>query len=261
MTGATARRVQSGEAGNSSGRTYFNPWRAYCEQLLSMVDSAQDARLSAIDQHKASTARGAKRTPSYRGYYVGASILAFDTSEGQQELYTNAAHNTKTRPDADGICAERRLVDRILRANRRVEKALEIVGLVVVAEPQRDDVSDFQSETLWPCSQRCWPNLIQSRKIGSNVLVTTVRPNKHKTQVQTAEELDVFYTELKAGNRLREPITVDHTQDDWHELVGHFDRLFPRDVDPFESAETKQACVEAARMAIQGYTPLQLVRG
>jgi hypothetical protein len=261
MTGAAASRAQSGESSGSSERTFFNPWRVYCEQLLNMATAAQDARLAATEQHRASQARGAKRTPSYRGFYVGASVLAFDRSEGEQELYMNTAHNTKTRPDADGICAERRLVDRILRANRRVETALEIVGVVVVAEPQRDDVSGFQSETLWPCSQRCWPGLIHRGKLDSNVLITTVRPNLHKTQVQTAGELDRFYTELKAGNRLREPITVDHTQEDWGTLVNQFDEQFPRNVNPFQSPETRQACVEAARMAIQGYTPLRLVTG
>lgn len=228
--------------------TTFNPWREFCSQLPALVDAAYRVREDAIGTHKP-----ASRNASHRGYYVGASIMVFGRSaDGGQTILTDAATNTKPRQDSDGVCAERRLTDRVARFSRASGMLLETVGLVVIGEPQPDQATGFDPETLWMCSERCWPRIIEPGKISRDALITTVRPNKHKTQVQTAEELDEFYAALVAGERRREPITYDHDRDSWSGVIEEFNRLVPLDLDPFADQSSRKRCVESARVAIQG---------
>jgi hypothetical protein len=226
----------------------FNPWREFCAQFPALVDAASRVREDAVNAHKP---KG--RNPSHRGYYVGASIMAYGiASDGGRPIVTDSAINIKTREDADGICAERVLTDRVKKMSRSIGIALETVGLVVIGEPQPDQATGFRSETLWMCSERCWQRIIVPGKIPGDALIATVRPDKHKTQVQTASELDEFYGALIAGERHREPITFDHDSDSRLAIVEEFNRLVPLDLNPFADEASRRLCVESARVAIQG---------
>ena len=252
MAQQTLARASAREEGHSPDRSYFNPWRELCARLPQMVDEAHDARIEATNADATS-----RRRASHRGYYVASTILAYDHSEGQRIYHQNTSINSKPRLDSEGVCSERRLVDQIQRANRK-GSSLEVVGLVVMGDQQPDQATGFNPETLWMCSERCWPRIIEPRKIATDALIITVRPNKHKTQIQTAGELDAFYAALVAGDRKREPITYDHDSQSWGEIVKRFDDLIPRNFDPFVDEVTQRRCVEAARAAIQGgYAPLR----
>lgn len=234
--------------GASSLYTAFNPWREFCAQFPALVDAAYRAREDAIAAHKPT-----RRNASHRGYYVGASIMAFGVAEdGGRPIYTDSATNTKPREDSDGVCAERRLTDRVQKITKATGIIFETVGLVVIGEPQPDQATGFKSETLWMCSERCWPRIIEPKKIPDDALIATVRPNKHKTQVQTSQELDEFYHALVAGERRREPITYDHDRESLPGILEEFNRLVPLDLDPFADAASRNHCVESARIAIQG---------
>ncbi|TXG78198.1 hypothetical protein E6P97_00125 [Patescibacteria group bacterium] len=252
-SGAMARKTHHG---SREAEYAFNPWRELCLRMPGMVDQAQSARVRAAKQDET-----AKRPASHRGYYVGASVLAFVQESEELGILELTAVSSKPKPDAEGICAERRLTDRIQRINRSSGLFYEPIGLVVIGEPQPDQATGFEPETLWMCSERCWPRIIQRGKVPQDCLVVTVRPNKHKTQVQIAEEIDAFYQNLVDGRRGREPITYDHDRASWSEIVDEFDRIIPRTVDPFESPEARRQSVEAARVAIQGGYGLRLVTG
>lgn len=241
--------VQLRASSNAEGHyVAFNPWREICAQYSALVDGASRVREDAINAHKP---KG--RNPSHRGYYVGASIMAYGMADdGSRPIITDSAINVKTREDADGICAERVLTDRLKKMSQSIGITLETVGLVIVGEPQPDQATGFRSETLWMCSERCWQRIIKPKRIPDDALIATVRPDKHKTQVQTAAELDEFYKSLIVGERPREPITFDHDFDSRRAIVEEFNRLVPLDLDPFANEASRKLCVESARIAIQG---------
>lgn len=252
---ATAH-AQRNETLESDERRFFNPWREFCARLPSMIDEAQDERLEAKEQDKR-----ARKPASYRQFYVGASMLAYDRSDGRRQLYQDAAFNSKPRQDGDSVCAERRLIGRLEKMNIKDPKAnLQVVGIVVVGEPQEDGGTGFRPATLWPCSERCWPRIIQPGKLAVDTLVVSVQPNKQKAQTQTVGELDAFYRALQEGRRLREPIMQDYPEEaSWHEVVADFDRIVPKNLDPFENEESRAMSVQGARLAIEAYPPLRVV--
>ncbi len=240
-----ARAGRSAEVEQTS--TAFNPWRDFCVQLPSSIDTVHAVRQHAIENHKPGRAN-----PSHRGYYVATLLAAFSHDEDEASLMTLTAINTKPRGHSDGVCSELRTTAKVEKLNERVGEApYEILGLVVMGDPQPDQATGFEAGTLWVCSERCWPNIIEPGRLARDALIVTVRPDKRKAQVQTAGELDEFYTALLGGEQPREPDLVDHRPSDWEAATGIFDNLIPRDLDPFESLEARALCVEAVRTAIQ----------
>jgi len=255
MSGSVSRAKRPHRYSEATERIFFNPWRDFCAVLPSMIDEAQDVRLEAME-----TAGRVRRPASWRGFYVGASVFAANRWDGSRQVYRDSAINSKPTEHSEGICAEKRLIDRMSkRTARKGQAVLEVIGIVVVGEPQKDETAGFQSETLWPCSERCWQKLIIPGKIASDALVVTVRPNKEKAQVQTVEELDTFYNALRQGTRLREPILFDHDAEEWRGVVNTFNDLVPQNLDPYANEETREFCVERARLAIQGAPVLRPV--
>jgi hypothetical protein len=243
-----------GESGESYDREFFNPWRDFCERLPHMIDGAQDERRAAYE-----ISEGAKHPLNHRGFYVGVSVLAFDTlDKTRRHMYEDTAVNTMPIKSGPRVCAEKRAIDRIQKENRSPEKNLEVIGVVIIGEPQPDGATNYHSETLWPCGEVCWPNIV-AKKFAKDALLVTVRPDKRKGQVQTAEELDSFYSAVLRGESPSEPNLFHHSEDEWKEIVRDFDNLIPRNVDPFASTNERHASVEAARVAIQGFSKLRLV--
>lgn len=233
----------------------FNPWRDFCAQLPDYIDSAHRVRHDAFEQHKPG-----RRNPSHRGYYVGGTIVAFSHADGETSLVTYSATNSKPTPTSDGVCSELRVVTRVEKLNKRQDEPnYESIGLVVIGDPQPDQATGFEASTLWMCSERCWPNIIEPGRIARDALIVTVRPDKRRAQVQTAEELDDFYSRLREGEAVREPNLVDHLAEDWKTVVDRFDEIIPRDLDPFASHEARTQCVEAARTAIQQRPQLSVI--
>src|SRR5690606_32957069 len=108
-------------------RHYFNPWREFCGALPSMIDEAQDVRLEAMEQ-----AGHTRRPASWRGFYVGASVFASSLVDGARQVYRDSAINSKPAEHREGICAEKRLIDRISkRSSRGGGGVLEVIGIVV----------------------------------------------------------------------------------------------------------------------------------
>lgn len=237
------------------GYTAFNPWRELCLQMPSYVDAVHRVRKQAIDEHEPG-----RRNASHRGYYVGGLAAAFSYAPGEHSLVTHAATNLKPLNYSEGICAELRTIRKIEKQNRKAaDPTYEPFALVVMGEPQPDQATGYTTGTLFMCSERCWPKIIESGKIAHDALIVTVRPDKRWAQVQTAGELDQFYTAIKQGEHPREPDMVDHLPADWKDIVRRFDELVPRDIEPTIDPEARALSVEAARIAIQARPRLSLV--
>ncbi|GEM_PF-3112547 len=233
--------IEQGERGD---RRFFNPWRIFCEMLPHMIDEAQDARLEALNLSKATT----RRPPNYRDFYVGSSLITVEPDN--RALDVQSAHNTMPTKQSKNVCAEKRVKDRSDKIARSAHGVLWGVGLVVVGEPQADRATGNTPETLWPCGEVCWPNIV--KKLPSDCLVLTVRPDKRKAQLQTAAELDAFYGAVIEGGSPSEPPLFSHNEQSWSSAVERFDAIFLRDIDPLASLENRDRAVEAARVAIQG---------
>jgi hypothetical protein len=240
--GDTARTGDTFEHGE---REYFNPLGIFCERLPHMVNEAQDARLEALEQ-----SQNAKRhKPNHRDFYVGASVLAVDVEERGEQQFT--AFNTMPTKAAARVCAEKRVVDRLEKLNRSNEGQWWVVGMVIIGEPQEDRATGYSPETLWPCGESCWPGIV-APKLPSDSLLVTVRPDKRKGQVQTAEELDDFYEAVKRGDQPSEPILFHQGEEGWRSVADRFYNLSPRSHNVLQSPETYHAAVETAKVAIQG---------
>ncbi|MCA9330811.1 hypothetical protein KC957_02080 [Candidatus Saccharibacteria bacterium] len=247
MSRSTAAKAARFEA-TADGYTAFNPWRELCLQMPSFVDTVYRVRQQAIDIHEPG-----RRNASHRGYYVGGLTAAFSYAPGESSLVSYADTNTKPLAHSEGICAELRTTRRVERDNRKSDQpSYEPFAIVVMGEPQPDQATGYTTGTLFMCSERCWPKIIEPGKIATDALIITVRPDKRWAQVQTAGELDAFYSALKRGEHPREPSLVDHLPGDWEGIVHRFDELVPRDIEPMHDPGARALSVEAAMIAIQG---------
>ena len=223
--------------------------------MPSYVDAVHRVRQQAIDEH-----RPGRRNASHRGYYVGGLVAAFSYAPGENSLISHAGTNTKPLDYSEGVCAELRTIQKVERANRKSsDPTYEPFALVVMGEPQPDQATGYTTGTLFMCSERCWPKIIEPGKIARDALIITVRPDKRWAQVQTAGELDEFYNAIKRGEHPREPSLVDHLPTDWEAIVHKFDELVPRDIEPTIDPEARALSVEAARIAIQERPTLRVV--
>lgn len=109
--------------------------RRFCSYLPALYWAAEDMREI-----------GATR--QYRGFGVGAAVLAFRPNGfyRQDHYKIFAGHNSKERPDGPKCCAERRALE-----NALAEGYVMAVGLAIVAPYQPDDTSGHECIVLHPC--------------------------------------------------------------------------------------------------------------
>ncbi len=152
--------AQADYAGESGERLYFNPWRDFCAQLPQFIDEVHAVRQRALNQHKPGT-----RNASHRGFYVATLHAAYSYGGEENSLVWFTAINSKPRPDSEGICSELRTTTNLENLNMAAGKHYDTVGLVVMGEPQPDQATGYETGTLFVCSERCWPKIIEPGRI------------------------------------------------------------------------------------------------
>lgn len=168
----------------TAGRDHsFDPWHMFVESVPMMVEEAREVRLNE------------KETKSYR-IRVGCTVLATDAVGTSMGIFNGG--NTKVTPSAGKVCAETRTI-------RRAQKAgmTNIIGMVVVGDPQPDDGSGLASPTLHCCEECRLGNL--GTFSNDDTLVLTAHPQRDKFQLQTARELIALHDAVVAGAEPMEP--------------------------------------------------------
>lgn len=134
----------------------------------------------------------AERT-SYRDFHVGVAVLAFKP-DGTHDVISGANYKGKKGDDPDKKCGEEAALVEAWNAGYRY-----IAALLVVGEPQLDEVTGKTHETLHPC-EGCRQHKIgvlyeDVGAIDDKTKIITITPDMQHQDMMTPIEL--FASNLK----------------------------------------------------------------
>lgn len=201
-----------------------------------MVEQARNVRLDE------------KETSSYR-IRVGCTVLATDAAGTSIGIFGGG--NTKITPAAGKVCAETRAIRRARRAGMT-----NIIGMVVVGDPQPDDGSGLASPTLHCCEECRLGNL--GKFSNDDTLVLTAHPQRDKFQLQTAHELIVLHEMVVVGEEPQEPpLFYDPHFTRWETSRLQYGAILLREgverVEATIQSPQREVVINAARAAITGF--------
>lgn len=212
----------------------FDPWHLFVERVPIMIEEAREIR--------------EQDTESYR-IKVGSVALATDAAGLSVGIFPGG--NTKLNKADVKVCAE-------TRAIRRAEKAglTNIIGLVVVGDPQADDGSGLDSPILHCCEECRVGNL--TKKCNDDTLILTAHPFKDKFQLQTAHEMIDLHDAVARGEEAEEPpLFHDPGFRRWETSRANYGLILLREgierVDALIQPPERPIVIAAARTAITGY--------
>ena len=229
----------SGEVIDLSTRRPFDPWRSYVNNFALMLNAAKEE----IARAEEGFAEGKKQ--NYRNFNVACSVLGVNPED--HSLFIATAPNTKPSKTKEKVCAETRAIKQAQKVG-----AGWIIGLVVVGEPQKDPGLNYEPDTLW-CCETCRATHIVN-DVESDTLIATHRPARPVGQIQTASELLAFQDAIAVGEDPVEVPTFHNREAYWQSAVGRYNLMVPPHTDVLESPESRLTAVNAARIAIQGFT-------
>ena len=175
---------------------------------------------------------------SYRGFHVGASLLAFLPRARETLLFS--AGNTKYE-NQQKICAEKALLEQLDGYARVTGDSAEVIGLVVVGTSDKaliEGVTGLPTHTLHPCRD-CRGMLGDSPGVTEDMLIVTAGLQSDAHQTHTLGQLQAFYAHDAAEAAL-------HTNpdfDNWHTRQAYYDYM----ISPYGGGHTP---TEAAGLAV-----------
>ena len=116
---------------------------------------------------------------SYRGFQVGAAVLAWDGHH--YKVFTGS--NIKPEEDGPKVCAEQ-----VAIGSARSEGFSLIVALAVAGDPQKDSESGVFPKTLHPC-WICRKLLATLPEVRPDTMILTLGNHRGPTEEHTVEEL------------------------------------------------------------------------
>jgi len=135
-------------------------------------------------------------TQQYRGFKVGCAVLAFrdDVSimEGRWQFFSGM--NAKISPTSRPVCAESVAIGSAYAAGYH-----EIIGMVVVDQPQQDEYSGLYPPTLHPCHD-CRTLMRSHPVVSLRTRILTAHPPEEKQEPE--QELHSLRRLLKIHNEL-----------------------------------------------------------
>ena len=118
---------------------------------------------------------------SYRGFRVGAAVLALDSNLGRTGIYFGG--NYTPFKGAEWNCAEKRAFEVV-----RAKGFTRVLGVAVSGPAQPDSVSGIESPTLHPC-HRCRGLLATSDLVNEDTLVATTNLAEDEFELFTVKSL------------------------------------------------------------------------
>jgi cytidine deaminase len=131
----------------------------------------------------------AERAISYRGYKVGCTMLLWKSQVDQSSGHygTLSCANMKPKQSGPKCCAEKALVTFAQSSGWE-----RVVAIIIVAEPQADDVTGRKTDTLVPCYE-CREYLRLMPQISDDTIVLTVHNHAGNREQRTFKEvLEIF---------------------------------------------------------------------
>jgi len=119
---------------------------------------------------------------SYRGYKVGAAVLAHDEFGGRLGIYFGG--NYTPYKGATWNCAEKRALEVVQKRGFNRVLAVAISG----PAPHVDEISGVESPTRHPCS-KCRGMLSESPLIAPDTLIATSNLTEDAYELHTAESI------------------------------------------------------------------------
>ena len=172
-------------------------------------------------------ARNAVSAPGYahswRGFWVAASGIAYDTNPDEPRIGTYTSGNFKIRLDEEDRgeedvedvpknCAE---MDIAIRAGHDDQ---ERIGLVVVAAttvtPRIEEVTGIATPTLWPCVS-CNEMMTESYLFDSRTIIMTIGSGNNIFQVQSAGDLRKRHQQIANGESPKPLETHRYSEHAW----------------------------------------------
>ena len=143
---------------------------AFLQNIPGLLDLALTAREKAL---------------SWRDFRVGCAALARDPPEDSDlpELGKFPGANLKMSEYAFKVCAELFAIQAARLAGYR-----EVLGLVIVGDPQEDHASRLLTPTLEPCED-CRTALPNFPEVGMDMFVATFYPKAQIWEIQYLQEM------------------------------------------------------------------------
>jgi len=161
---------------------------------------------------------------SYRGFWVGASAVAYDPTPGRSRraVYTSGNYKAKLREEdsepydveVSKVCAE---MDILIRAE---EEGFKWIGALVVAATINRDrikaVTGVSSATLHPCED-CGSALRASALVDqyTPILTTASAAEGKKYQLQSYDQYQRRYEQYRAGDGFEDAEERDYIASEW----------------------------------------------
>lgn len=118
---------------------------------------------------------------SYRGFNVGAAVLAIDTLGYRSGIYFEG--NFTPYKGAEWNCAEKRLLEKV------AERGFDRVEAIAITGPtQQDEESGLVPPTLHPCG-KCRGLLDSSPLIHPNALIATMSLDEDQYELHSVQSL------------------------------------------------------------------------